>query len=175
MSALLDGLSTEGSSGFGKVATGETTIDDVIPLVERASRAAGITVSRAGANPPAKAAAQCFVTRRRTRSRICTRARSARIDTQHLTRSFVRLYRSEKANLALASAAFFIKHAPVWIAPFMSAVVIDTVVRHASASRLVVAGAVMAVSLLFNYPATLYYVRRQSLAIRNIEANFAVL
>lgn len=110
------------------------------------------------------------MTRNRKRSGTAPEHAGAHIDPQHLTRSFVRLYRSERKILALASFAFFIKHAPVWIAPFMSAIVIDTVVRHASATRLLVAGGVMAVSLLFNYPATLYYVRRQSLAIRNVEA-----
>lgn len=53
MSALLDGLASLGYLGVtGKLRIGSATLEDVIPAVQRASRAAAITVSRAGANPP---------------------------------------------------------------------------------------------------------------------------
>lgn len=53
MSAILDGLASHGFLGtLGALRAGTASLDDVIPLVERASRAAGMTVSGPGANPP---------------------------------------------------------------------------------------------------------------------------
>lgn len=53
MSALLDGFASHGLLGAeGALRAGSASFGDVVDLVGRASRAAGITVSRAGANPP---------------------------------------------------------------------------------------------------------------------------
>lgn len=89
-------------------------------------------------------------------------------------RTLVRLYRRERRHLAIAAVAFAIKHSPVWITPLMTAIIIDVVVDHEPLSRLAWAAAVMVVIVAQNYPIGLLYVRRQSLAIRNVEASLRI-
>lgn len=84
-------------------------------------------------------------------------------------RTLARLYKSQRRSLVIASLAFTVKHSPVWITPLMTALVIDVVVEHQDLSRLWIAAAVMAAVVAQNYPVGLLYVRRQSLAIRNVE------
>lgn len=92
------------------------------------------------------------------------------VDPTRPMASLVRLYRGERAKLIVAACAFTIKHSPVWITPVMTAIIIDAVVRHDSLPHLVWPAALMLGTIALNYPATLVYVRTQSLAVRNVEA-----
>lgn len=86
-------------------------------------------------------------------------------------RQVARLLKPHRRNLAVAAVAFSFKHSPVWIMPFVTAAVIDTVVDHAPLSSLFwVAVATIAI-VAQNYPVTLLYVRRQSRALRSVEAS----
>ncbi len=84
--------------------------------------------------------------------------------------SLVRLYRGERTKLIVATVAFTIKHSPVWIAPVMTAIIIDAVVQHGPITHLVWPAALLVGTILLNYPVTVLYVRKQSLAVRNVEA-----
>ena len=84
--------------------------------------------------------------------------------------SLLRLYRRDRSKLFVATVAFAIKHAPVWITPVMTAIMIDAVVRHDTLRHLAWPAALMVATIALNYPATLLYVRNQSLAVRNVEA-----
>ena len=84
--------------------------------------------------------------------------------------SLLRLYKTERTKLIFATVAFTIKHAPVWITPVMTAIIIDAVVRHDTILHLTWPAALMVATIALNYPATLLYVRNQSLAVRNVEA-----
>jgi len=85
-------------------------------------------------------------------------------------RSLMRLYRNERGHLALATAAFAVKHSPVWITPLMTAIIIDAVVNHEPFRNLLWPAGIMMLMIAQNYPASLLYVRRQSLSVRNVEA-----
>lgn len=95
---------------------------------------------------------------------------AALVDPARPFASLIRLYRGERAKLARAAVAFAIKHAPVWITPVVTATIIDAVVRRDTVRDLVWPSALLVVTIALNYPATLVYVRNQSLAVRNIEA-----
>jgi len=95
---------------------------------------------------------------------------TAAIEPLHPLRSFLRLYRTERIHVGIATASFAVKHAPVWITPFMTAIIIDAVVTHDTLPHLLWPAGVMIVAIAQNYPASLLYVRRQSVAVRNVEA-----
>lgn len=70
----------------------------------------------------------------------------------------------------IACLAFVVKHSPVWITPLMTAIIIDVVVEHQPLARLAWSTALMVLIVAQNYPVGLLYVRRQSVAIRHVEA-----
>jgi len=82
----------------------------------------------------------------------------------------MRLYRNERGHLVVATAAFAVKHSPVWITPLMTAIIIDAVVNHESIGRLLWPAGAMVFTIALNYPASLLYVRKLSLSVRNVEA-----
>lgn len=94
----------------------------------------------------------------------------ASFDAAHPLRTAVRLFRPVRRHLLVAVLAFVVKHSPVWIMPLMTAVVIDVVVQHQPLRRLAWAALVMSAVVAQNYPVGLLYVRRQSRAIRDVEA-----
>ncbi|WP_291377835.1 ABC transporter ATP-binding protein [Demequina sp.] len=92
------------------------------------------------------------------------------INPQRPLKSLLRLYRGERTNLGIATVAFAVKHSPVWITPFMTAIIIDAVVTHDTLFNLLWPAGVMVLAIGQNYPASLVYVKRQSVAVRNVEA-----
>ncbi|MBX6384633.1 MAG: ABC transporter ATP-binding protein [Microbispora sp.] len=87
---------------------------------------------------------------------------------EHPLRTLAYLFREHRPRLALAVAAFALKHSPTWLLPLVTANVIDALVRHAPITDLLTSMAVLLVLLLLNLPGHLLYVRCLYGAIRQV-------
>ncbi|HEY5051172.1 MAG TPA: ABC transporter ATP-binding protein [Acidothermaceae bacterium] len=92
-----------------------------------------------------------------------------RYDPTHPARTALRLYSGQRRRLGLAAAAFAGKQSPVWIAPLLTANIIDAVVSRKPVSVIWENAAVMAGLIVVNAPLTWAYVRWLSLALRTVE------
>jgi ATP-binding cassette subfamily B protein len=81
----------------------------------------------------------------------------------------LRLYSGQHRRLALAAVAFACKQSPVWIAPLLTANIIDAVVSRRPVSVIWQNAAIMAGLIVVNAPLTWAYVRWLSLSIRTVE------
>ncbi|GMA37664.1 hypothetical protein GCM10025876_38680 [Demequina litorisediminis] len=86
-------------------------------------------------------------------------------------RTLTRLLGHQRGRVAAATAAFVVKHSPVWVMPLVTAMIIDAVVEHAPLRELVIAGAVMVLVVAQNYPTSLIYIRQLSIVLRTLEAS----
>ncbi|MET8272791.1 MULTISPECIES: ABC transporter ATP-binding protein [unclassified Streptomyces] len=78
---------------------------------------------------------------------------------EHPVRTLGYLLRPDRRRIAIAAAAFVVKHSPVWLLPLITANIIDVVVQHRPERELWLnAGALLCV-LVLNYPMHLLYVR----------------
>jgi ATP-binding cassette, subfamily B, bacterial len=92
-----------------------------------------------------------------------------RYDPAHPARTALRLYSGQRRRLALAAVAFACKQSPVWIAPLLTANIIDAVVSRRPVSVIWDNAAIMAGLIVVNAPLTWAYVRWLSLAVRTVE------
>ena len=92
-----------------------------------------------------------------------------RYDPTHPARTALRLYSAQRRRLALAAVAFAFKQSPVWIAPLLTANIIDAVVERKPVAVIWDNAAIMAGLIIVNAPLTWAYVRWLSLAIRTVE------
>jgi ATP-binding cassette subfamily B protein len=90
-------------------------------------------------------------------------------DLAHPARTALRLYSGQRRRLALAAVAFACKQSPVWIAPLLTANIIDTVVSRRPVAVIWENAAIMAGLIVVNAPLTWAYVRWLSIAIRTVE------
>lgn len=81
----------------------------------------------------------------------------------------MRLYSDQRRRLSLAAIAFACKQSPVWIAPLLTANIIDAVVERKSVDVIWANAAIMAGLIVVNAPLTWAYVRWLSLAVRTVE------
>jgi ATP-binding cassette, subfamily B, bacterial len=79
------------------------------------------------------------------------------------------LYSGQRRRLSLAAVAFTLKQSPVWIAPLLTADIIDAVVSRKPVAVIWENAAVMAGLIVINAPLTWAYVRWLSYAIRTVE------
>lgn len=91
---------------------------------------------------------------------------SHRYRGEHPVRTLIYLFRPERGRVALATPAFLLKHAPVWLLPLVTANIVDVVVSHRPVSVLWWNCAVLLAALLLNLPFQLLYVRGMHGAIR---------
>ena len=94
-----------------------------------------------------------------------------RYDPAHPARTALRLYSGQRRRLSLAAVAFTFKQSPVWIAPLLTADIIDAVVSRKPVAVIWGNAAVMAGLIVVNAPLTWAYVRWLSLAIRTVEVD----
>jgi ATP-binding cassette subfamily B protein len=92
-----------------------------------------------------------------------------RYDPAHPARTALRLYSGQRRRLALAAVAFACKQSPIWIAPLLTANIIDAVVSRKPVSVIWDNAAIMAGLIVVNAPLTWAYVRWLSLAVRTVE------
>jgi ATP-binding cassette, subfamily B, bacterial len=90
-------------------------------------------------------------------------------DPAHPARTALRLYSGQRRRLALAAVAFAFKQSPVWIAPLLTANIIDAVVSRKPVAVIWENAAIMGGLIVVNAPLTWAYVRWLSLAIRTVE------
>jgi ATP-binding cassette subfamily B protein len=79
------------------------------------------------------------------------------------------LYSGQRRRLSLAAVAFALKQSPVWIAPLLTADIIDAVVQRKPVAVIWENAAIMGGLIVVNAPLTWAYVRWLSLAIRTVE------
>ncbi|WP_333769984.1 ABC transporter ATP-binding protein [Streptomyces sp. IBSBF 2435] len=91
---------------------------------------------------------------------------SHRYRGEHPVRTLLYLFHPDRRRVALAVAAFFFKHTPVWLLPLITANVVDVVVQHRPISVLWWNSAVLLVILVLNLPLHLTYVRCMQGSIR---------
>nr|WP_239072601.1 ABC transporter ATP-binding protein [Streptomyces bauhiniae] len=91
---------------------------------------------------------------------------SHRYRGEHPVRTLIYLFRPERGRVAVATPAFLLKHAPVWLLPLVTANIVDVVVSHRPVSVLWWNCAVLLAALLLNLPFQLLYVRGMHGAIR---------
>ncbi|MFJ5520929.1 ABC transporter ATP-binding protein [Streptomyces griseoluteus] len=91
---------------------------------------------------------------------------SHRYRGEHPVRTLIYLFRPERGRVALATPAFLLKHAPVWLLPLVTANIVDVVVSHRPVSALWWNCAVLLAALLLNLPFQLLYVHWMHGAIR---------
>ena len=91
---------------------------------------------------------------------------SHRYRGEHPVRTLLYLFHPDRRRVALAVAAFFGKHAPVWLLPLITADIIDVVVQHRPISVLWWNSAVLLVILVLNLPLHLVYVSFMQGSIR---------
>jgi ATP-binding cassette subfamily B protein len=87
---------------------------------------------------------------------------------EHPVRTLGYLFRPDRGRLLLATAAFVVKHSPVWLLPLITANVIDVVVQHGPESDLWLNAGALLVVLLLNYPLHLLYVRCVGSSVRRM-------
>jgi ATP-binding cassette subfamily B protein len=87
----------------------------------------------------------------------------------HPVRTLIGIFRGQRRRLLVASAAFVVKHSPVWVMPVLTANVIDVVVAHRPLRHLWLNAALMVAFIVQNYPFTGLYIRSLSRAIRSVE------
>ena len=87
---------------------------------------------------------------------------------EHPVRTLGYLLRDDRLRLVAGAAVFFVKHSPSWLAPLVTANVIDIVVRHGRARNLWINCGVLLVLLLLNFPGHLLYIRCVSHAVRGM-------
>ena len=90
-------------------------------------------------------------------------------DPAHPARTALRLYSAQRRRLALAAVTFAGKQSPVWIAPLLTANIIDAVVSRKPVEVIWQNAAIMAGLIVVNAPLTWAYVRWLSLAVRTVE------
>ncbi|MGW5047425.1 ABC transporter ATP-binding protein [Streptomyces griseoluteus] len=91
---------------------------------------------------------------------------SHRYRGEHPVRTLIYLFRPERGRVVLATPAFLLKHAPVWLLPLVTANIVDVVVSHRPVSALWWNCAVLLAALLLNLPFQLLYVHWMHGAIR---------
>ncbi|WP_029289964.1 ABC transporter ATP-binding protein [Cellulomonas sp. HZM] len=92
-------------------------------------------------------------------------------DGAHPVRTLRRMFRGQGGRLTVATAAFAVKHSPIWIIPLLTANVIDVVVEHQPLHELWVSAVLMAVLIAQNLPLHQLYVRMLSRSVRTVETN----
>ncbi|MDM7855548.1 ABC transporter ATP-binding protein [Cellulomonas alba] len=92
-------------------------------------------------------------------------------DGAHPVRTLTGLFRGQRRNVGVATAAFVVKHSPVWVIPLLTANVIDVVVDHRPLRELWVTAVLMALFIVQNLPLHQLYVRSLSRAVRTVETN----
>lgn len=92
-----------------------------------------------------------------------------RYDGTRPARTFLRIYRGQRVRLAVAAAAFALKHSPVWVMPVLTAEVIDIVVEHRPVRELWLSAGLMALLIVQNLPVSVLFYRQLSYAVRTVE------
>lgn len=78
------------------------------------------------------------------------------------------LFHDDRGKLAVAVAAYAVKHSPIWLLPLITADVVDVVVSHRPISRLWLNVGVLLGILFLNYPMHLLYVRSLNGSVRRM-------
>ncbi len=78
------------------------------------------------------------------------------------------MLRPRAGRLAVAAVAFLIKDSPIWILPFITSKLIDTVVSGGPLIDLALWGGIAVASLLLNYPFNMAFTRITSRVIRDL-------
>jgi ATP-binding cassette subfamily B protein len=92
-----------------------------------------------------------------------------RYQGEHPLRTLWFLFANERGRLSLATVFFIVKHSPVWIAPLLTANIINVLVQRLPLSVLWWNAGVWLVLLIQNVPLHFLYVRYLSRAIRSVE------
>ena len=87
---------------------------------------------------------------------------------EHPVRTLAYLFHQDRGKLALAAAAFVVKHSPVWLLPLITANTIDIVVDHRPISGLWVNSGALLLILFINYPMQQLYVRCLNGSVRRM-------
>ncbi|MGH6656244.1 MAG: ABC transporter ATP-binding protein [Actinocrinis sp.] len=87
---------------------------------------------------------------------------------EHPLRTLRYLFREDRGKLAVAVAAYAVKHSPIWLLPLITANVVDVVVSHKPIVQLWLNVGVLLVILFLNYPMHLLYVRCLNGSVRRM-------
>ena len=82
-----------------------------------------------------------------------------------------RLFRPQRAQIALALGMFLLKSSPIWVTPLLTADIVDVVVDGGPESRLWLDAGLLTLVLVQNVPSAMVYLRQLSRAVRAVETD----
>ncbi|MFT4261924.1 MAG: ABC transporter ATP-binding protein [Nocardioides sp.] len=92
------------------------------------------------------------------------------VDPVHPWRSIAHLAAPHRRRVVAGTVAFFIKDAPFWVMPIVTANIVDAVVAGTSLAPVLINGAIGAATIVLNLPANAVFVRNLSATVRDIGA-----
>jgi ATP-binding cassette subfamily B protein len=101
-------------------------------------------------------------------SQVTTSGVGSSISVERPFSGLARALRPAWGRLAIAALAYVVKDSPIWVLPVITSAVIDTVVAHGPALRLIAFGGAALVLVGLNYPVSQVYVRFFNSSVRDL-------